>query len=161
MELGWRHALAGVAALFLLFLLVKMRPARRRRDALSEAVQAARERARRATTADERADALCEAGTLAIRSQRRITAAVGFFLRAMRADPTSAQVIQRTTSALARRRPRLLEKILWRRLAVLPWDGPHRDAARAAAIGLRELYLREIRDRNRAEILRKLARTLG
>lgn len=161
MVLGWRHALAGAAALFLLFLLIKMRPARQRRDALSEAVQAARERARRAATVDERAEAFCEAGVLALRSQRRVTAAVGFFVRAMRADPTSARVIEQMCRALARRRPRLLEKILWRRLAVLPWDGPHRAAARAAAIGLQELYLREIRDRNRAEILRKLARTLG
>lgn len=161
MELGWRYVLAGVAALFLLFLLVKMRPALRRRNALSAEVQAARERARRATTPRERAEALCDAGGAALRSSRRVTAAVGFFVRAMRADPTSARVIELTSGALARRRPRLLEKILWRRLAVLPWDGDHRDAARAAALGLRELYRREIRDRNRAEIMRKLARMLG
>ncbi|WP_437680430.1 hypothetical protein [Sorangium sp. So ce131] len=161
MEIGWRHVLAGVAALFILFLLVKMRPARRRRDTLSAEVQAARERARRAATPRERAEALCDAGAHALRGSRRVTAAVGFFVRAMRADPTSARTIELTTGALAKRRPRLLEKILWRRLAVLPWDGDHREAARAAAIGLRDLYRREIRDRNRAEIMRKLADSFG
>ncbi|WP_437489984.1 hypothetical protein WME75_12055 [Sorangium sp. So ce1014] len=161
MEIGWRHVLAGVAALFILFLVVKMRPARRRRDALSAEVQAARERARRATTPRERAEALCDAGVQAMRSGRRVTAAVGFFVRAMRADPASARVIELASGALSRRRPRLLEKILWRRLAVLPWDGEHRDAARAAAVALEALYRREIRDRSRAEIMRKLTRTLG
>ncbi|WP_438028767.1 hypothetical protein [Sorangium sp. So ce233] len=161
MEIGWRHVLVGVAALFLLFLIVKMRPARRRRDVLSAEVQAARERARRAATPRERAEALCDAGVQALHGGRRVTAAVGFFVRAMRADPTSARVIELASGALARRRPRLLEKILWRRLAVLPWDGEHRDAARAAAVGLQALYRREIRDRNRAEIMRKLAETFG
>ncbi|WP_437602234.1 hypothetical protein WMF28_11450 [Sorangium sp. So ce590] len=161
MEIGWRHVLAGVAALFILFLMVKMRPARRRRDALSAEVQAARERARRATTPRERAEALCDAGVQAMRSGRRVTAAVGFFVRAMRADPASARVIELASGALARRRPRLLEKILWRRLAVLRWDGEHRDAARAVAVALEALYRREIRDRSRAEIMRKLTRTLG
>jgi hypothetical protein len=162
MEFGWRYALAGAAALFFLFLLVKMRPVRRRRDALSAEVQAARERARRAGTPGERAEALCDAGTLAIRGgRRRVTAAVGFFLRAMRAEPTSARVIERTTASLSKARPRLLEKILWRRLALLPWDEDHRAAARATAVGLRDLYRREIRDRSRAEIMRKLAQTFG
>jgi hypothetical protein len=162
MELGWRHALAGAATLFILFLLIKLRPTRRRRDALSAEVQAARDRARQASSPRERAEALCEAGTLAVRGgRRRITAGVGFFLRAMRADPTSAQVVDATVVALARLRPRVLEKILWRRLAFLPWDGEHRDATRAAAVGLRDLYRKEIRDRTRAEILRKLVQTFG
>ncbi|WP_437768699.1 hypothetical protein WMF27_12130 [Sorangium sp. So ce281] len=161
MEIGWRHVLAGVAALFILFLVVKMRPARRRRDALSAEVQAARERARRAATPRERAEALCDAGVQAMHGGRRATAAVGFFVRAMRADPTSARVIELASGALAKRKPRLLEKILWRRLAVLPWDGEHRDAVRAAAGGLEALYRRGIRDRSRAEIMRKLTRTLG
>ncbi|WP_437535302.1 hypothetical protein WME79_13785 [Sorangium sp. So ce726] len=161
MEIGWRHVLAGVAALFILFLVIKMRPARRRRDALSAEVQAARERARRAATPRERAEALCDAGVQAMHGGRRVTAAVGFFVRAMRADPTSAQVIELASGALAKRKPRLLEKILWRRLAVLPWDGEHRDAVRAAAVGLEALYRRGIRDRSRAEIMRKLTRTLG
>ncbi|WP_437281366.1 hypothetical protein WME90_12630 [Sorangium sp. So ce375] len=161
MEIGWRHVLAGVAALFILFLVVKMRPARKRRDALSAEVQAARERARRAATPRERAEALCDAGVQAMHGGRRVTAAVGFFVRAMRADPTSARVIELASGALAKRRPRLLEKILWRRLAVLPWDAEHRDAVRAAAAGLEALYRRGIRDRSRAEIMRKLTRTLG
>lgn len=161
MELGWRYALAGAAALFILFLLIKMRPVRRHRDALSAEVQTARERARRATTPAERAEALCDAGALAVRGGRRMTAAVGFFLRAMRAEPTSARVIELTVASLAKARPRVLEKILWRRLALLPWDDAHRAATRATAVGLRDLYRRELRDRSRAEIMRKLAQTFG
>jgi hypothetical protein len=160
MELGWRHALAGAAVLFIAFLLFKMRPAKRRGDAVAaQELRAARERVRRAATPAERVEALCEAGALAARGADR-SAAAGYFLRAMRADPASAGVIERAVAALERPAPRVLEKILWRRLSLLPWEGPHRAAARAAAIGLRELYGERIRDRSRAELMRKLAQTL-
>jgi hypothetical protein len=160
MELGWRHALAGAAILFIAFLLFKMRPARRRGGALAaRQLQAARERVRRAATPQERIEALCEAGALVARGADP-SAAAGFFLRAMRADPASADVIGRAIAALERPAPRLLEKMLWRRLSLLPWRGPPRAAARASALGLRHLYGRTIRDRSRAELMRKLAQAL-
>ena len=162
MELGWRHALAGMAVLFVAFLLFKMRPAQRRGRALAaEQLQAARDRVHRATTTGDRVAALCEAGALAASGARRTTAAAGFFLRAMRADPASPRPIEQAVAALARSAPRVIERILWRRLSVLPWDGDHRAAAVAAAIGLRDLYAGPIRDRGRAEIMRKLSRLLG
>lgn len=156
MELGWRHAVAAVAALFVAFLLFKMRPAQRRAPKLAAELRAARERAARAGTLAERSAALCEAGTLAARSARRPTAAAGLFLRAMRAAPTSPDAVAQAAAALAEPAPRLLEKMLWRRLAALPWDDAHRPAVRAAVDGLRDLYRRHVRDRDRAEILRKL-----
>lgn len=164
MELGWRHALAVIATLFVAFLLFKMRPARRpgraRAADLLLLLQAARGRARGAKTPEDRAAALCEAGALAS-GARRTTAAAGFFLRAMRADPSSPRVIEQAAAALARPAPRLLEKMLWRRLSLLPWEGAPRAAARAAAIALRDLYTTgAIRDRSRAELMRKLSRML-
>jgi hypothetical protein len=63
--------------------------------------------------------------------------------------------------AFRRRRPRLLEKILWRRLSVLPWDDPHRETLFAITGGLRQLYEKERRDLVRAAVLRKLEESFG
>lgn len=161
MELGWRHALAAAAVLFIVFLVVKMRPGSSRRVALSAEVRAARERVRAATTPRVRAEALCDAGALAMRQGQRVTAAAGLFLRAMRADAAWAGAVERTAASLARPAPKLLEKILWRRLAMLPWDDEHAAAASAAARALEALYRKPIPDHVRAEVLRKLAAAIG
>ncbi|MCC6554185.1 MAG: hypothetical protein IT372_14360 [Polyangiaceae bacterium] len=161
MEFDWRHALAAAAALFVAFLVFKMRPVRRRGRAFVAELAAARERVRRASSPEERVEALCEAGALAARGAGREAAAAGLFLRAMRAAPASPQVIERAAAALARSAPRVLEKMLWRRLSALPWEGAHRAAARAAALGLRDLYLHALRDRGRAGLMGKLADELA
>src|SRR4029079_8568478 len=114
--------LAGAAVLFVAFLVVKLRPRVGGRAALSAEVRAARSRAHAATDARARAEALCEAGKLSVAHGGRWTAAAGFFLRAMNADPAWAGAVEGLVSALHRRRPRLLEKILWRRLGHVPWD---------------------------------------
>lgn len=160
MGFGWREALAAVAALFLGFLLVKLRPVSRSRAALSAEVSAARSRARTAATPRLRAEALCEAGEVSAKQGRRFTAAAGYFLRAMKADPTSAEIVERAANALQRRRPGLLEKLLWRRLAAVPWDDAHRAAARSLSLALGRVYERGLRDKARAEVLRRLAQRL-
>ena len=160
MVIGWQEAvLAGTAVAFLSFLLVKMRPGGGGRGALSADVRAARARAHAATTPRARAEALVEAGRLSVRSGGRWTAAAGFFLRAMNADPGWPDAVQQLVSTFHLRRPRLLEKMLWRRLGHLPWDDAHRAALREVVAGLVRLYDRELRDKSRAEVLRRVGKT--
>lgn len=159
MEIGWRHAVVGAAVLFLLFLVVKLRPRSSDRPGFAAEVRAQRQRARDAKTDAERAEALCEAGRLARESGRHALAAA-FFQRAMRADSTSVLAVERTVSALSRR-PRLLEELLWRRLSRLPWEGAHLAAARATVAALRHVYLHSARDAARAEFLRRFDERLS
>jgi hypothetical protein len=156
--MDWRVALTVAAVGFLLFLVIKMRPVARRPAGLSATVKAARARAHAATNTAERIKALCDAGTAAAQLGRW-TASAGFFLRAMRQDPTNVATVEAMTDALAERRPRLCEKILWRTLARMPWDAGHRPAAAAAARSLAGITKRR-RDRHRAEVLRRIEREL-
>ena len=148
--------LAGVAVLFLAFLLWQMRPGSPRRRGLGVEARAARERARSAATPRARAEALCEAGALAVKDGARWTSAAGSFLRAMNADPVWPEAVEQLAVAFRRRRPRLLEKILWRRLGNLPWDDAHRAVLLAIVSTLRHLYEKERRDRIRAAVFRRL-----
>src|SRR5690242_15501373 len=149
MQMGWQAVLVGAAVLFLGFLVVKMRPGSPKRGALAAEVRAARARAYAAKTPRDRSEALCEAGRAAA-SGARWTAAAGFFLRAMNADPTWPEGVRSTARALHRRRPRLLEKILWRRLGHVPWDAKHGPVLREGATWLVHLYQHELRDASRA-----------
>jgi hypothetical protein len=158
---GLQTALAAAAILFLGYLVVRMIPGRRRRAVLTDTVRAARQRAHEAATPHDRAAALAEAGTLAVRDGARWTAAAGFFLRAMNAEPTWTGAVQQTVEALRRRRPRMLEKILWRRLGALPWDDAHRAVLREAASALAGLYGKELHDKYRAAACAKLAEELS
>ena len=62
---------------------------------------------------------------------------------------------------LRKDRPELLESVLWRRLAHLPWSGDTAPAARCAAEVLVALYRHELRNRERARALRKVASSIG
>jgi hypothetical protein len=156
---GWQIALAAVAVLFLAFLVWQMRPGGRQRSAVGADVRAARARALAATSPRARAEAWCDTGTLAAQGGRRWTAAVGSFLRAMNADPTWPESVEQLVAALRRRRPRLLEKILWRRLGHLPWDDAHRAVLLAITAGLRQLYEKGRRDGSHAAVFRRLEAT--
>ena len=155
---GLPIVLAGVAVLFLLFLLWQMRPGGRRHGALGSEVRAARARAHSATTPTARAEALCEAGTLAAK-HGRWTAAAGSFVRAMNADPTNAHVVEQLVHVFRRRRSLVLEKMLWRRLGNLPWDDAHRAVLAVITSTLRQLHEKERRDKLRAAVLRRLEAT--
>ncbi len=158
---GTELVVAGVAVLFLVFLVFRMRPGSPRREVLGAEVKAARERARAASTPRARAEALAEAGTLAVRDGARWTAAAGSFLRAMNADPTWPEAVEQLVAAFRRRRPRMLEKILWRRLGHVPWDDAHRGVLLAMTRALRQLYEKERRDAVRAAVFRRLEATFS
>jgi hypothetical protein len=150
----------AVAVAFVVYIAVQARPRWKARRELAAEVRVARDRAHAATNAHDRAMALCDAARLAA-GAHRWTATAGFLLRAMRTDPTSAEAVQTCIDLLARPRPRLLEKVLWRRLAQLPWDEEHRDAARTSAAGLVRVYRgRRTRQPARAEVLERLATRL-
>jgi|HubBroStandDraft_6_1064221.scaffolds.fasta_scaffold220502_3 hypothetical protein len=158
---GWQTALAIAALLFLGYLVVRLRPRRERRAGLTDTVRAARLRVLEAGTPRARAEALAAVGTIAAREGARWTSAAGYFLRAMNADPTWPGGVQQTVASLRRRRPRMLEKILWRRLGALPWDDAHRAVLREAAASLSALYAKELHDKHRAAACAKLAEELA
>src|SRR5258708_3558297 len=84
-----------------------------------------------------RARALCEAGAISLERSRQ-TAAFGYYLRAARADAGAAEPIHGIARALARK-PRSLERVLWRHLATIDVRSP---AARATLEALVALYER-------------------
>ena len=125
-------AVAAAAVLFLLYLVIQVRPLGTVRAGSAEDVAEARKRARAAKTPEERASALADAGE-ASASRGRLRAAVGLFLRAMRADPRSAVIVRRVATALASR-PEMLERLLLRRVAASSADTDESDPALEAAV---------------------------
>jgi hypothetical protein len=141
-----------VAALFAGFMVWRMRPALgRSRGVGRAALRTAKKRLEDATSPSERALALCDAGD-ACAASLRTTSAVGYYLRAMRTDPTSAALVERAATALERR-PHALESLLWRRLGAEPWSGASRAAAVMALRELAFLYDGPLRNRARARAL--------
>ena len=159
----WQVALAVAAALFGAFIVWRVRPSfgpRKVTKAHLEAFAAARARVLAATTPVERALALCDAGDARASMAGNVGSVVGYYLRAMRSDPTSAEPIARAAHTL-HRRPRTLESLLWRRLGSTPWDGTHRPSAIAALIALERVYATALRNRTRASALRFALDALG
>ena len=73
-------------------------------------------------------------------------------MRALRADPASAEIVARTVTGLGRR-PRALEGLLWRHLGAADWKGPCRPAMVAALDALRVLYEGPLRNAVRARAI--------
>jgi hypothetical protein len=149
----WQIPLLVAAGVFAAFMVYRVRPAflSRERWASREALRAARARVEAAKDATSRALALSDAGDAAARAGSA-TSANGFYLRAMREDPTSPEIVARAAAALARH-PRSLESLLWRRLANEEWTGEGRAAAVAALKHLVALYTDERRHAVRAKAL--------
>jgi hypothetical protein len=116
------------------------------------ALRAAKQRIEGAKTDGERALALCDAGDIAATGLAGSDSAVGYYLRAMRASPRSAELVGRAAKGLARR-PRALESLLWRRLGAEPWSGGGEAAARAAIEELGRLYAGPLRNAPRARAM--------
>jgi hypothetical protein len=136
LDIPWRVALLVVAGAFVVFLLAKLLPGRTRGAAQGASLTAARARLREAKTDRERAEALCQAAEAALAAPFGSTRAAAYFARAMRADPTWPDAASRAAAALAARRPRVLRRLMWRRLAATPWDAEHGPAVRAIAAAI-------------------------
>lgn len=161
----------GIAVIFMGFLLWKYRPSlalaeplarsygfRRRHSAPVDAkIREALDRARLATTPRERAEALLAAAEAAALAPDGITSAMGFYLRAMRADVTFCAPVQGIAALLAAERPELLEHVLWRRLSHLDWSDKASAGARCTLAALIALYENDLRHKDRARALKRIA----
>ncbi len=152
--MDWHLPLVVTAGVFVLFLLYKLRPAWPvgRKNGNLAALRDAKKRIEEAGDDSARAIALADAGDICARSVARTTSAVGYYLRAMRADPTSAALLERAALGL-KSRPHALESLLWRRLGAEPWTGDRERAARAALTHLARLYHGPLRNRVRARAM--------
>lgn len=151
----WSIPLALSTAAFLAWVVWSVRPAigwRRRRGAARGALKEARARIEAAADAQARALALCDAADLKALSIGGAASARGLYLRAIRSDPGSLEVIRRAAAGLSTR-PRALESLLWRHLAATSWVGPSREAACASLEALRALYEGRLRNSARARAL--------
>jgi hypothetical protein len=148
------------AVLFAGFMVWRMRPSLgRERGVGRAALKAAKQRAQEAKTPGERALALADAGDASARSLGA-TSAVGYYLRAMRADPYSAALVERAAQGLVRR-PHALESLLWRRLGAEPWSGASKASAVIALRELAFLYEGALRNRARARAMDYALAALG
>ncbi len=121
----WNVPLVVATFAFVLFLLWKLRPAHSARaegGRARAALRAAKQRLESAKTDEERALALCDAGEAVATGLASGDSAIGYYLRAMRASPASADLVARAAKGLARK-PRALESLRWRRLGAEPWSG--------------------------------------
>ncbi|MGH7440604.1 MAG: hypothetical protein ACRENE_33350 [Polyangiaceae bacterium] len=148
---------------FVLTILWRVRPAfgpvrRSGRLALREA----RARIEQATDEPSRARALCDAADIVVGDAPLAGSAraQGLYLRALRADPGSAEVVARAVVGLARR-PRTLEALLWRHLGSADWRGPCKPAMAAALDALRGLYEGPLRNAVRARAIGNAREALG
>jgi hypothetical protein len=150
----WNLPLVITAGVFVLFLLYRLRPVMpgSRRAGAGGALREAKKRIEAAKDDATRALALADAGDACARSVGRTTGAVGYYLRAMRTDPSSAALVDRAAAALARR-PHALESLLWRRLGAEAWTGDREAAARAALAQLVRIYDGPLKNRVRARAI--------
>jgi hypothetical protein len=160
MDWDWHLLVVVTAALFGAFVIYKFRPAlglgARFRPSERKEVVAAKARLDAAKTDAGRSLALADAADACTRGGGSRSAAIGYYLRAMRLDPTSADLVDRAAAGLARR-PRALESLLWRRLGSDPWFGATGPAARAALRHLAGLYSGPLRSAIRARALEHAA----
>jgi hypothetical protein len=146
---GYEVPLLISALAFTAFLVFRMRPAigpksREQAAALKEAkqrIEAAKDDAARAKALCDAADACARLG--------RLNGAVGFYLRALRADPKSKEVVERTAAGLAKR-PGQLENLMWRQLGAVDWKEA-KEAQAAALHALAAIYARRPRHAHRAK----------
>lgn len=114
--------------------------------------------------ADEaaRARALCDAADIVVTDAPLAGSAraQALYMRALRADPASAEIVARAVVGLARR-PRTLEALLWRHLGAADWKGPCKPAMVAALEALRGLYEGPLRNAVRARAIGNAREALG
>lgn len=156
MDISWRWALLIVAGAFVVFLVAKMLPIGASRGAPGPGLAKARLKLRDAKTPREKAEALCDAAEAALGQPFGATRAGAYFLRAMRADPAWSGSVDRAVASLSARRARLLEKMLWRRLAATPWDAAHASVSRAIVSGLATVSKKAPSHAAQAQVMERL-----
>jgi hypothetical protein len=149
----WHVPLVIAAAVFGAFMLWKVRPAAFSGGGgkMRALIRDAQKRIEEAKDDVARAAALADAGDAAARALGP-SRAIGFYLRAMRLEPASTELVDRAAKALAHR-PRALESLLWRRLSAAPWTGASANAARAALGHLAALYAGPLHNQIRARAI--------
>ena len=153
MDLSWQNVALVVSALaFGAFTLYRVRPViDGKRQSLRVVLKDVRSRIDGAKDDAERALALCDAGDACAAAVGRGGAAMQFYLRAMRQQPSSLPVAERAIAGLAKR-PRAAEKVLLRRLGRTAWTEEHRPVVRACLRELGRLYSGPLRDKVRAAV---------
>jgi hypothetical protein len=154
--------LVVASAVFVLFIVWRFRPSFGKSSATARlaALKAAKAKVTAATNDHERALALCDAGDAAAAGLTGSESAIGFYLRAMRASPQSAELVARAAKGLARK-PRALESLMWRRLGAEPWQGAGAPAAKVALGELARLYEGPLRSPARARAIENALVVLG
>ncbi|MET0593969.1 MAG: hypothetical protein ABW133_14805 [Polyangiaceae bacterium] len=164
----------GIAVIFVGFLLWKYRPTlsmaeplvrsygwrSRHSPEVTAKIKEALERARNAKSPRERSEALVAAAESAAIAPDGTTSAIGFYLRAMRADVSHDAPVQGIATLLSGERPELLEHILWRRLSRLDGTDHGGVAVKATLDALVALYQGELRHKERARALKRLSTRL-
>jgi tetratricopeptide (TPR) repeat protein len=151
--MSWHIPLVVAAIAFLAVIVWRARPAfGPARPSLRIALREARERIEAAKDDKSKAVALCDAADACALSLGRAQTALGYYLRAMRCDRHSVEIIHRAAKGL-KRRPRDLENLLWRRLASEKWEGEMRETAIVALQHLIDLYDDRLRSPHRARAL--------
>ncbi len=162
----WSLPLVLATAAFLMLVVWRVRPAlpwSQSRRANREALRTALSVVESAADNEARALALCDAADLVgkrVAASANAPNATGLFLRALREDPESVEVVRRAVAGLAKR-PRALESLLWRHLGGATWTGPSRPAVRASLDALRVLYEGRLRNTARARALAHARDALG
>ncbi len=149
--------LAIAVTSFLAVLLWRVRPLvdwTSQQRASREALREAKARVDSAKDEAERARALCDAADLVATHVHTRGGALGLYLRAVRANPTSVEIVDRAVRGLAKR-PRSLESLLWRQLSLVP-QGRAPDVTRASLGALRSLYEGPLRSGVRARALQNV-----
>ncbi len=157
-RMDWK--LIAAATVFGLYVIYRFRPMFAGSRAALGSLAEARKKIDAAKTDEERALALAEAGDACAGAVGRTTGAVGYYTRAMRANPSSVDLVERAAKGLLRR-PRALEQLMWRRLASEGWGGNNKAAALAALTHLCRVYERSPRNKTRARMFEHLLVALG
>jgi hypothetical protein len=159
----WSIPLALATTAFLTLVVWRVRPAvpwGRDRGARRVALDAARAAIESASDDRVRALALCDAADIVGKRVVGAANAKGYFLRAIRADPSSVEVVRRATTGLATR-PRALESFLWRHLGASAWTGASVAAVRESLDALRLLYEGRLKNTVRARAFARARDSLG
>jgi hypothetical protein len=156
----WHIPLVVAAIAFVAFFVWRLRPVVSKESRTAGELRAIQARVASATDDEARATALADAGDLCAKSVSRSRNAVAFYLRAMRAAPSSVAIAERAVQGL-HKRPRAFEALAWRRLGSEKWTGADRDATLVVLRALAHAYDHDPKHRIRARAIEHCLEALG